>query len=579
MLCRACAGPLRPVFGPVGQWTRSKNSCAQPAGRQVGCFWRALQKEYKYNRSNPQALSSSSIQRGPRACTNCRRRKIKCDGARPICSQCRLRPPRSKELCQYPHIEGQDPMDLPAQLLETISALRSRIGELEYLATPDPTRVYLSSPYSGDRQGVSTPDNFSDYGGTSGRSSPVDIREPPAHVVADLVNTFLNRFASSGYFFLSPTQFQASALLPLPFGHHGRPSPVLLSAVYLWGSLLSPVTLNEPYTPGAFLPYVLKNLYPALADMAGNSQLLLETIQAELLVSLYYLHSASPIQGRYHAAAAASIAVGAGLQDSLLRPGQRRGLYPPFVLATTVHDMEEHVRIDAFRAVVIVNNYWVATEGSPSALCGEPSLTDDDSHGTTPTVFLAKASVLLGRVISFSTHVLDTSDPTTLPSLDSALHTLHAALPPLPGAQTHFISGLQAVVLTHALVDFALVRLHTPYMSNSDSARAKCLTAAARIVAGVAAISILDGASNTDPMFGPIYAGVASVYMHEIAALAHQLGAGRGRGSRVQTEVRELETRLGSLMGAMASLAAYSPLFERCFVDMRAAYAAMSSSR
>ncbi|KAJ7038692.1 hypothetical protein C8F04DRAFT_347395 [Mycena alexandri] len=536
--------------------------------------------------SSASASTSSPVQRGPRACTNCRRRKIKCDGARPICSQCRLRPPRSNDLCQYPHIEGQNPMDLPAQLFETISALRSRIGELEYLATPDPARVYLSLPYSGARQGVSTPDNFSDYGGTSGRSSPIDVREPPAHVVADLVNTFLNRFANSGYFFLSPSQFQASALLPLPFGHHDRPAPVLLSAVYLWGSLLSPVTLNEPYTPGAFLPYVLQNIPQALGDMAGDSQSLLETIQAELLISLYYLHSASPIQGRYHATAAASIAGGAGLQDS---PGQRRGSHPPFVLATTVHDMEEPVRIDAFRAVVIVNNYWVVTVGSPALFTVSDSmwpstsqglfLTNDDTHGFTSTALLAKASVLLGRVISFSIHAFDTSDPTTLPSLDTDLHTFRTALPPLPGPPTHFISGLQALVLTHALVDFALVRLHTPYMRNSDPARAKCLTAAGRIVAGVAAVCILDGASNTDPMFGPIYAGVASVYMHEIAALAHQHGAGRSRGPRVQTEVRELEARLGSLMGAMASLAAYSPLIERCFVDMRAAYAAMALSR
>ncbi|KAF8144352.1 hypothetical protein K438DRAFT_1874223, partial [Mycena galopus ATCC 62051] len=73
-------------------------------------------------------------------------------------------------------------------------------------------------------------------------------------------------------------------------------------------------------------------------------------------------------------------------------------------------------------------------------------------------------------------------------------------------------------------------------------------------------------------MLGPIYAGVASVYISDLTALAQ---SGR-RSPRAQAQTRELETRLGTLMSAMASLAPYSPLIERCFFGMRAAYAAMS---
>ncbi|KAJ6457951.1 hypothetical protein C8R45DRAFT_1032383 [Mycena sanguinolenta] len=74
-------------------------------------------------------------QRGPRACTNCRRRKIKCDGVRPICSQCRTRPPRSKEPCQYPPPEGQNTQE-----------------GLENSKIPDPTRIYLNQPYDSRSQ-------------------------------------------------------------------------------------------------------------------------------------------------------------------------------------------------------------------------------------------------------------------------------------------------------------------------------------------------------------------------------------------------------------------------------------------
>lgn len=84
--------------------------------------------------------------------------------------------------------------------------------------------------------------------------------------------------------------------------------------------------------------------------------------------------------------------------------------------------------------------------------------------------------------------------------------------------------------------------------------------------------------------------------MHEIGALARYAGGG---SPRAQAQTGELETRLSSLMGAMASLAAYIPLIgacfvfyspfvladhdtlaaiEHCFVNMRAAYAGMTRS-
>ncbi|KAJ7157126.1 hypothetical protein C8R46DRAFT_420135 [Mycena filopes] len=35
------------------------------------------------------------------ACENCQRRKIRCDGERPVCRRCRLQPPRDLEPCRY----------------------------------------------------------------------------------------------------------------------------------------------------------------------------------------------------------------------------------------------------------------------------------------------------------------------------------------------------------------------------------------------------------------------------------------------------------------------------------------------
>ncbi|KAF7359802.1 hypothetical protein MVEN_00705400 [Mycena venus] len=534
------------------------------------------------------------VHRGPKACTNCRRRKIKCDGARPLCSQCRLRPPRSKEPCQYPRPDSQQIAQEgnPTQMLETIAALRNRIEELEYLNTPDPSRIYLNQPYESGSSGSRSPDlpDLSGLNFTQSRAtpSPANMPEPPSDLVASLVDGFLERFANSGYFFFNPSQFRQSALLPLPFGHRDRPSPALLSAAYLWGSVLSHIS-HAPYTPDAFLTCVLQNIPQDLMGIVGNPQLVLDTIQAEVLLSFYYLHTARSVQGRYHASAACSIALGANLH--LVRSPQHHAPFPPFTLQTSLpllqNAAEEATRVDAFWAVVIINNLWAGAEGSPSPVpyainidSPWPSssrggatitkfLNGNDEHGSSAVARLAKAHPSSSSALSPSQHA-QSENPTPPPSPRSTSACTPSRPPslPLPGA-AHIL------VLTHALVDLAIVRLHAPYTRTSESARAKCLAAAARVVVGVGAVNILDGARNTDPMLGSVYAGVASIYINEIMALRQHGGS---RSPRAQAQARELETRLGTLMSAMASLAAYSPLIERCFVDMRTAYAAMSVS-
>ncbi|KAJ7458971.1 hypothetical protein FB451DRAFT_1182559 [Mycena latifolia] len=517
-----------------------------------------------------ESSSLNPIQRGPKACTNCRRRKIKCDSGKPICSQCRLRPPRSRDPCEYPRPEGLIPHESPTQMLETIQALRARIEELEYVTPPDPSRGYSGQPYTSPAQGQDILELFN--------------KEPPPDLIVNLVDNFLRRFVDSGYFFIDPLRFRASALLPLPFGHRDRPSPSLLSAVYLWGGALSHITPPGPYTPDAFLLCALENGPRDLTAIGANPQMVLETIQTEVLLSFYYLHTALPVEGRYHASVAASLALGADLH--LIRSPQQNAPYPPFVLASPVlprpeNAADEAVRINAFWTVVLINNHWVGADGSPSAIpYGMPIdtpwpgssqggatitrfLNGSDVDGSSSVALLVKASILLERIIAFSARAVGPPDPGALASLDRRLHTFQAALPPLPGTQL--------LVLTHALVDLAIVRLHAPYARPADpgAGRAKLLAAAARAVAGLGAgtTDILASAHSTDPMLGPVYATMARVYMADLAALA-----------RHPRQAQELEGLLGSLMSAMASLAAYSPIIDRCFVDARTTYAGMTGA-
>ncbi|KAJ6607865.1 hypothetical protein B0H10DRAFT_539579 [Mycena sp. CBHHK59/15] len=171
-------------------------------------------------------------------------------------------------------------------MADTIQTLRVRVQELERITAG----ASQADPGSNNPSGS----------GSSLTSSPFSVRiqEPPPDLISNLVDIFLNRFTNSGYFCLDPRKFRKRALLPLPFGHLERPSPALLSAVYLWGCVLSPITLQHPYTEEAFLICVLQNIPQDLAAFSLNLRLVIETIQAEVLLSYYYLHTARPIQGR-----------------------------------------------------------------------------------------------------------------------------------------------------------------------------------------------------------------------------------------------------------------------------------------
>ncbi|KAJ8074018.1 hypothetical protein PM082_012308 [Marasmius tenuissimus] len=90
------------------------------------------------------AASTSSRGSATRmACGNCRKRKIRCDAQRPVCTACRNRgPAASDDPCEYVDESGRT----SAEMLEaSISRLERRIRELE--SVDNPSAVRLQSPY------------------------------------------------------------------------------------------------------------------------------------------------------------------------------------------------------------------------------------------------------------------------------------------------------------------------------------------------------------------------------------------------------------------------------------------------
>lgn len=183
------------------------------------------------------------------------------------------------------------------------------------------------------------------------------------------MDIFSRHFSRHQFFFLDSVQFRQSALLPLPFGHPDLPPRALLNAVSLWAIRVSPGPIADSiYSEEELLGRVIHHLGRDVATIEGSQQRLLHLIQAEVLLSLYYLDSGRFLEGNYHCAGATSLAFSVGLHQ-LGTPSQRP--YPPLVISgVTTPASADNIRareeIDAFWSVVILNNYFVAVSGIPS---------------------------------------------------------------------------------------------------------------------------------------------------------------------------------------------------------------------
>lgn len=184
-------------------------------------------------------------------------------------------------------------------------------------------------------------------------------------------------------------RFRRSALLNYPIGHHARPTPALLNAVYLWGAHFLRRNPPSGWTPSVFLTRAANQIFQ---DLGGrHPRKVLHGIQAQVLISLYMLNTGRPIEGTYHSSASVSLAIrlvdifsrSSRVTDILLiffssefhlirssRRSQSRdvGMIEQGALSPPADNIDEGERINAFWTVLVINNYWVIAHGSPSAI-------------------------------------------------------------------------------------------------------------------------------------------------------------------------------------------------------------------
>lgn len=518
---------------------------------------------------------------------NCRFLKIKCDGVKPICGPCR-RHPKDDE-CEYSDGPGRSRTKV---LEDTVTRLEARLQELENpeATTPsvtlhdpynhfrDPQRPSKSpplfipetipfgplSPFSPTSTSSSLPSGSSGSSTSPARrfaSSPfLGAEEPSFLLIQNLLDKFLPHAAEFGFFLHVPT-FRASTLLSFPFGHPSRPSPALLSVVYLWGvhfSQSEALLLQEH----AFLSRAVGHI---ATDMLGtHPKRVIHTLQAEILLAYYFFRTGRFLEAKWRTGAAVSLALGSGLhkiRSSNLSAPSTIGLIQE--AAVSLHEpqdnLEEGERINGFWTVFVLHKVITVSLEPPSNVCGaleapgmqidtpwpldvsnysdgllNPELRGsstirnflgnfpvDPRAGDSTTAMAVKASVLFHR----AAHLTGQWTPNmqqrefqafaaAFQSVNRLIESFRSLLPPLSHVEVTDPT-IRTLLMTHALANAATIKLHGIFSYADTSSKQNCLMAARNMVS-LGGVNLQE-IGHMNPIMGTLWMIACHVFIDEIS--------------------------------------------------------------
>ncbi|KAJ7069545.1 Zn(2)-Cys(6) binuclear cluster domain-containing protein [Mycena amicta] len=562
----------------------------------------------------------------PKACANCRRRKIKCDSKRPKCGPCS----RSMGFqdCEY----VDDGPSKTQQLEDQIAFLEARIEELEKpkdlrypFMLPDslggtrraaslPTLSRGGSPVHRALSHIDLPSPTLSFSEASRHLDSIQAHRPPQGIpLVELEALVLNfqKYCRLFGFFLHIQNFTEAAL-----GRSGpRPSLALLHAVYLWAVHLSGNDDLIATFEARYLSRALRSAVDSLSS-AGNlaPDTILHTIQAEVLLSQYFFRTTRFLEGKYHMSAAISLVLSSGLHrlrssDTAATSGSNRGLLGAAfqVLPPPRDAIEDMERIAAFWTVLTMNNCWTTADGSPSNMVYTKSTPDaridtpwpvdvellsgqelpELSFGTV-TTFLsnvpdnatsgaalhAKSAILFEQASRLADLYRPDMSPAQLNdfyrsfnSMDTLIENFIRSLPSL--FNTVPIERARTLFLVHALARVALIQLHNPFVDvlGSDyNARRRALEAARGIVADLAVVPVNDF-RYVDPIMGTLFMATAQVFIAELRRYRRLQGAFSG-----EMDERALMDGVETVLAVMNVFASTCRLMDSQLHIMRRAY-------
>ncbi|KAJ7164530.1 hypothetical protein C8R46DRAFT_1278967 [Mycena filopes] len=503
----------------------------------------------------------------------------KCDGNRPMCGQCKRVP--KDDPCEF-----TDEMSRTMELENAVFRLQSRVNELEGMPSGPGPSTYpghvrggpnfhwspqvsgTSSPFGGSSRGSRSPQSGSD-------DSFLGVEEPPLLMIQMLLDYFLPHATQFG-FFLDFNGFREAALLPLPFGNAARPSPALLSVVYLWGvhlSLSQPLISSEPI----FLKRAQQHVSVEITE-TGSPTPFLHTIQAQVLLSTYMFRNKRFLESEFHVNGAATLAIGYQLHKiRSARPSSPPLLGVPTMLEVYPNPpqsaVEEGERIRGFWAVACLQsslnialnsasgNFSILEASGVDIDIPWPLEIADYAAGRMPrgyrgqetvknffieeppvscpvSTLYAKAAVLLHRAARLGARWSPSLQPQDAASyavsatwLDARITKFWERLPPLYDFYADPATA-RTLVVAHAMTAAAAIKLHhhSPAAAAVDpEAQKKCIFAAGAIITCLGDSNIADF-TTAHPVVGALCVLACRVLMGEVRTLQVFRGVwGQGR--------------------------------------------------
>ncbi|THU87384.1 hypothetical protein K435DRAFT_867349 [Dendrothele bispora CBS 962.96] len=334
--------------------------------------------------------TSQRITRGG-ACSNCRYRRIKCDGALPRCSNCERSTGRFSD-CEYP---GRDYSEIE-HLERQIAELESRIKQQETSSATERTNdsVFLHDPYLQTHTATQMQSVWAQHSVSSGsarRSGEVSLQ-----LRQSLLSAFIP-YANELGFFLDLTEI-CNTIMSTPSlrtSDTGVPpiTPALIDIIFLLGSHLSTfpqVTVLEPeflsIAQGSVSHILSSPVMPGTRSTSSHPHWkVLGAIQSHVLLAQYFYHTGRKLEGKYSVTIAIALILGTRMhrirseevvsgqgqmQMTLCRDNYTSGVFlsgSETMQNQFQEEKEETQRINAFWTVLALNSRWAAVEGYGSS--------------------------------------------------------------------------------------------------------------------------------------------------------------------------------------------------------------------
>ncbi|PPQ67854.1 hypothetical protein CVT25_010293 [Psilocybe cyanescens] len=441
-----------------------------------------------------------------------------------------------------PSVVLHDPYPSPFQIQRLSKSPPLHLSEPPAVFGPlspfSPTSTTSSLPSGRHWNNFSTLREKTELTGSSGSStSPIrypiampylGIEEPPyGHLQASLDVFFLH--APQFGFFLNVNSFRHSALLAFNLGHPSRPTPGLLNVVHLLGIHFSqPEALQGQES--ALLTRAVQ--YVATDLMSTHPNKVIHTLQAEVLLAYYFFRTGSLLEAKCRTGTAISLALGSGLHKI-----RSANFMVPSTIGIGSHDqayflphpsdtLQEAERINGFWAVLVLHKFITVALEVPAHVCGAleapgmqidtpwpididqfeegiipPELQGnstvraflngylvDNRNSDSSTALATKAAILFHRAAHLTGQWSPNMSPRDKVAYDAAaksvntlLDSFRTNLGPIPKLSPRDPS-VRTVLLTHALVDAASIKLHWIFSYAYPESKQICLSAARNMV-------------------------------------------------------------------------------------------------